>query len=220
MPIPLILASSSPRRKELLALTGLPFEVQAADINEDERPGEDPRAYVRRLAEEKAAKVAEAFVGQDVLVIAADTTVALDGRILAKPADAAEARQMLSDLRGRQHAVYSGFAVLHTASGALHSDVAATSVPMRAYSDAEMDAYIATGDPLDKAGAYAIQHAGFHPVEYLQGCRANVVGLPLCHLKRTMEQLHISLPEELPTACQAHLNYDCPVSEAILEWRQ
>lgn len=220
MSISLILASSSPRRKELLTLTGAAFTVQAADINEDERLGEDPQTYVRRLAEEKAAKVAEAYAGQDVLIVAADTTVALDGHILAKPGDVAEARQMLTALRGREHAVYTGIAVLHAKDGDVVSDVAATSVPMRRYSDAEMEAYIATGDPMDKAGAYAIQHAGFHPVDDLQGCRANVVGLPLCHLKRSMQKLNFTLPEELPTACQAYLDYDCPVSEAILEWRQ
>lgn len=220
MPKILILASSSPRRKELLALTRQPFEVHAADINEDFLPGEEPRAYVRRLAEEKAAKVAERFAGQDVIVLAADTTVAQGQRILGKPADAQEARQMLAQLRGRQHSVFSGIAVLRTVDGQLHSDVADTNVPMRDYTQAEVEAYIATGDPLDKAGAYAIQHAGFHPVEDLQGCRANVVGLPLCHVKRTMEKFDLSLPQDLPAACQAHLNYQCPVSEAILEWRQ
>lgn len=220
MPKMLILASSSPRRKELLALTRQPFEVRAADINEDVLPGEDPRVYVRRLAQEKAARVAERFAGQDLIVLAADTTVAIGPRILGKPADAHEARQMLADLRGRSHSVFSGVALLRTQDGQLHSDVAETSVPMRDYTDAEVEAYIATGDPLDKAGAYAIQHAGFHPVADLQGCRANVVGLPLCHLKRTMEKFNLSLPQDLPAACQAHLEYQCPVSEAILEWRQ
>ncbi|MCW5875977.1 MAG: septum formation protein Maf [Anaerolineales bacterium] len=220
MNAPIVLASSSPRRKALLALAGAPFEVQAADINEDVHPGEDPLAYVRRLAEEKAAKAAEAYAGQDVLIIAADTTVANDGHILGKPADGEEARQMLSSLRGREHMVYSGIAVLRTASGEMRSDVATTSVPMRAYSGAEIEAYIATGDPLDKAGAYAIQHPGFHPVAEMEGCRANVVGLPLCHLKRNLEKWNHMLPDDLPAACQAHLQYDCPVSEAILEWRQ
>jgi MAF protein len=211
-----VLASNSPRRKELLALTGLAFAIKPADINEDVLPDEGAQVYVLRLAREKGEAVrADA---PEAIVIAADTTVVLDGEILAKPADTAEAREMLTSLRGRNHVCFSGLSLTRTVDGAQVLDLAETEVPMRNYSDEEMEAYIASGDPLDKAGAYAIQHPGFHPVENLQGCRANVVGLPLCHLQRNLEKWGIHLDVDLPAACQQFLNYDCPVTDKILAW--
>lgn len=214
----IILASSSPRRKQLLMLGGEHFEVRPADVNEDVLPGEEPQAYVSRLAKEKAGVIAEQFAGQDVLVIAADTTVVSDGEIIGKPADAAEAEQILRRLRGRSHPVYTGLHIVRTSDGAELSDLATTEVPMRNYSDDEMSKYIASGDPLDKAGAYAIQHPEFHPVEDLTGCFANVAGLPLCHLLRNLRQWNLDFDVDLPTACQRHLNYECPVTDKILNW--
>lgn len=216
----LVLASNSPRRKELLALGGQPFEVKAAAINEEPRPGEDPRNYVRRLASEKAHTVAAGLGGREAWVLAADTTVVHDGRIVGKPVNAGEARAILQSLRGQEHTVFTAISITRTSDGAELSDVAETSVPMRDYSDAEIEAYVATGNPLDKAGAYAIQHAGFHPVASMDGCLANVVGLPLCHLKRTMLKLDLNFEADLPSACQAHFAYDCPVSADILARRQ
>ncbi|HSS98435.1 MAG TPA: Maf family protein [Terriglobales bacterium] len=175
----LVLASSSPRRKKLLSLTGLPFEVRPADINEDVHEKEEPQPYVIRLAEEKAAAVAHQIAGEDVLVLAADTTVAQDGVILGKPADAIEAKKILTELRGRSHVALTGITIMRSSDGATLTDLAETQVPMRNYSNEEIDAYVATGDPLDKAGSYAIQNAQFHPVENMQGCFANVAGLPL-----------------------------------------
>jgi MAF protein len=214
----IILASSSPRRRQLLALSGEPFDVEAADINEDVLPNEEPQAYVSRLAAEKARVVAERHDGEDVIVIAADTTVVSDGEIIGKPVDAVDAERILRRLRGRSHPVYTGLQIVCTRDGATLSDLATTQVPMRNYSDAEMSSYIASGDPMDKAGAYAIQHAEFHPVENLAGCFANVAGLPLCHLLRNLRKWDLDFEVDLPAACQRHLNYECPVTDKILNW--
>lgn len=212
-----VLASNSPRRRELLGLGGVPFNVQPTEVDERVRDNETPEDYVLRLAAEKA-KVAGAKFGPEALVLAADTTVVHEGRILGKPANANEARAMLKSLRGRSHLVFTGLALL--INGRMVTDLAMTEVPMRAYSDAEIEAYIASRDPFDKAGGYAIQHAGFHPVDVLAGCYANVVGLPLCHLLRNLAKWGLSVETDLPTACQAHLGYDCPVYETILKWEQ
>ncbi len=212
----LILASASPRRHQLLALGGWEFAVQVADVDETPRAGEDPGEYVLRLAEAKARAVAERGA-MGAAVIAADTTVVADGEILGKPADAAEAEAMLRQLRGRVHQVLTGVAVLRLGDGRLETELAITDVPMRAYSDEEMRNYIASGDPFDKAGGYAIQHAGFNPAPELSGCYANVVGLPLCHLTRALARLGIAARQEVPPACQQALAYSCTVYSGILE---
>ncbi len=213
----ILLASNSPRRRELMALGDWAFRVAAAPVDETERPGERPAEYVLRLAEEKARAALPHAAPAD-LIVAADTTV-VDGNILlGKPRDAAEATAMLKQLRGRTHQVYTGIAVVEVATGHLLKDVCVTDVPMRLYTDAEIERYVQSGDPLDKAGAYAIQHAEFQPVASLHGCFASVMGLPLCHLLRLVQQLDLSLDEaaDLPARCMAHLNYPCPVSAAIL----
>lgn len=217
----LVLASSSPRRRELLGLCGWNFTLQGVKIDETPRQGETPAAYVRRLAEEKVQSAASRDDGkspsaQDAIFLAADTTVALGRTLLGKPVDAAEAAEMLSRLRGRTHRVFTAIAVLDGHRGNIAADLCVTQVPMRRYSDEEMNTYIATGDPLDKAGAYAIQHAFFRPVETLQGCHASVMGLPLCHLARTLKKLDVLPQVDIPAACQAHLNYPCPVFTAVL----
>jgi septum formation protein len=212
----LILASNSPRRRQLLALTGRRFLTRPASIDESPLPGEEPGAYVLRLALGKA--VAAAAANPEPVqswVLGSDTTVALDGLILGKPSGPAEAREMLALLRGRAHTVYTAVALRSPADGALHSELCATSVPMRAYTDDEISAYIASGDPLDKAGAYAIQHPEFHPVEQFAGCFASVMGLPLCHLERALRGLGDPSPADVAAACQAELNYVCPVFRAI-----
>jgi MAF protein len=208
-----ILASNSPRRKELLALFGWPFEVLPADIDESRKPGEHPVDYVRRLACEKAQAVTAQREG---LILAADTIVADGEELLGKPRDEADARRMLTQLRGRTHQVYTGLALIETESGKSDSRVCRTDVPMRDYSAAEVEAYIRTGDPLDKAGAYAIQHSGFHPVDGLTGCYASVMGLPLCHLVVSLRQFGWAAPDDLPARCQQSLHYLCPVFEEIL----
>ena len=211
----LILASNSPRRRELLNLGGWEYDIRPAHVEETPRQGEKPAGYVGRLAQEKARTCARsAHPGETI--IAADTTVVLDGDILGKPADEQEAAAMLRRLRGRSHQVCTGIVVLDVDTGACIPDLCVTSVPMRDYTEEELLAYAASGDPLDKAGAYAIQHAGFHPVEKLAGCYANVVGLPLCHLERMLRRLGLPAQSALPQACQAALGYQCPVYEQIL----
>ncbi|MBX3005259.1 MAG: septum formation protein Maf [Anaerolineales bacterium] len=216
--LPLILASTSPRRKELLGLFGQPFEVMPADINEDVLPGEVPSDYVVRLARGKAQAIAARLEARQAIVIAADTTVVHAGEIIGKPQDAADAERILRALRGHAHEVYSGLCLLNTASGAEVAELAFSPVPMRNYSDSEMSAYIASGEPLDKAGAYGIQNASFHPVEDFSGCFANVAGLPLCHLLRNWLRWGMPLAVDVPAACQHHLHYACPVSQPILNW--
>ncbi len=160
-----ILASNSPRRQQLLGLTGLGFCVQPADVDETPFDAEPANEYVQRLAARKARAVGTQMASGS-LVIAADTTVVDGNQILGKPVDNDDAARMLRQLRGRTHQVYTAVAVLKNAK--LLVECCDTDVPMRNYSNAEMQAYIESGDPLDKAGAYAIQHPGFHPVENLQ----------------------------------------------------
>jgi septum formation protein len=220
----ILLASNSPRRKQLLALGGWTFEVRPADIDERPLPDEQPWNYVLRLAQSKAKAVAE-HAPPEAIILAADTTVVdfvgtTNGEsapvILGKPANQADAWEMLRQLRGRTHQVYTALAVYRLTDELLYTDLCVTAVPMREYNDAEIEAYIATGDPFDKAGGYAIQHSGFHPVETLSGCYANVVGLPLCHLTRTLRRFRIEPQNDVPTGCQATLQYECPVFDEIL----
>ncbi len=201
-----------------MALGGWAFSVLPAEVDETPLPGEKPYPYVRRMAEAKAQAIA-LQVSKDALVIGADTIV-VDRRagglpgdleILGKPVDAADAFRMLVRLRGHSHQVYTAVAMLRVADGRLESDVCTTDVPMRNYTDEEIVTYIATGDPLDKAGAYAIQHAGFHPVEHLQGCYANVVGLPACSLARLLGKFGARPGIDIPLGCQAELNYQCSI---------
>jgi 23S rRNA (uracil1939-C5)-methyltransferase len=185
----LILASSSPRRVDILARLGLDALPAPTNVPEPahEHAGADPVALAEARALAKAQAGAEGFATGTV--IGADTVVALDGDVLGKPADPAEARAMLAALAGREHRVISAVALVDAAGRAepvvTHR---ATRVFMRAYTEAEVEAYIATGDPFDKAGGYAIQHPGFHPVAEVRGCHLNVVGLPVCTLLRALER--------------------------------
>ncbi|MEW5829259.1 MAG: Maf family protein [Chloroflexota bacterium] len=215
----LILASNSPRRRQLLALGNWMFNVIVANVDETPFPGEKPAAYVRRLAEAKARAVV-GLARPNNIIVAADTAVVDGESILGKPADIAEAASMLRQLRGRVHQVQTGIAVLRVSDGLLLADLCVTDVPMRNYSDEEIETYALSGDPLDKAGAYAIQHAGFNPVEQFHGCFASVMGLPLCHLVRVMAKLGVYPSVNLPVACQTALQYPCPVSRAILRGEQ
>lgn len=194
-----VLASASPRRRALLEQLGVDLEVRPADIDESERPGEDPVAYVRRLSIAKAAVVVSAVVSSGVvssgaagpLVIAADTTVDLDGRILGKPSDTAEAREMLRALSARTHRVHTGVTVC--AGDVVATDVVTTFVTFTPVTDSALEWYLATGEPFDKAGAYAIQGAGGVFVASVKGSVSNVVGLPLT----TVVALARSLGREL-----------------------
>ena len=173
----LVLASASPRRRALLEQVGCVFETwPAAGVEGPRHVGESPIDYARRSAEAKAAAVSCA--APDALVLGADTVVTVDGAVLGKPADAGEARQMLAALAGRSHWVHTGISVA-AAGEVLCSDVASTEVFFRPLSPDEIAAYVATGEPLDKAGAYGIQGRGAMLVEKIDGCYSNVVGLPL-----------------------------------------
>jgi septum formation protein len=205
-PAPLYLASASPRRRALIQALGRPVIVSVAPVDEaalEAAYAGAPTDLAAYLAREKALAAATALRDhgsrvQPGILIAADTTVLLDGRVLGKPGDAEESWAMLLALRGRMHLVVTGVAVCNVpghnesvpasqgGSDTLHhvntvrSLAVATTVLMRDYTDAEIAAYVDSGDPLDKAGAYAVQHAGFHPVARIKGCYTAVVGLPLC----------------------------------------
>jgi septum formation protein len=178
----LILASASPRRRELLSQAGLTFTVEAANINEDLLPNEAAAAYVQRLAEEKAQAVWNAKLFAEtpegpLVVLGADTCVVCDGHILGKPSDTADARRMLELLRGRTHVVMTGLAVI-TGSKVVR-DVEVTQVMFNQIDDDEIARYISSGEPLDKAGAYAIQGYAARWIPRIEGCYFNVVGLPI-----------------------------------------
>jgi len=211
----LILASNSPRRQQLLALGGWSFDILVADVDESQRVDEAPGDYVLRVAEMKARKSSER-VHDTSVVIGADTAVVDGDDILGKPVNEADAVHMLKRLRGHTHQVYTGLALLRISDGHALTDLTVTDVPMRGYSDEEIDAYVQSGDPLDKAGAYAIQHPRFHPVENLEGCFASVMGLPLCRLTYLLGQFGIAPDTTVGIHCQAELQYDCPISSAIL----
>jgi septum formation protein len=189
----LVLASASPRRRELLAGLGLQFTVRPADVDETPRDGEEPGAYVLRLAREKAAAVAR----DQELVLAADTTVVIDGEILGKPSDEEDARRMLRRLSGREHEVLTGLALCE-AGGRDASSVERSRVRMAALSEDEIAWYAATGEPLDKAGAYAIQGLGSLFVEAVAGNYSNVVGLPIPAVYRLFAALGIDLKGFIP----------------------
>lgn len=210
----LILASASPRRRELLGLLGLPFCVSAAELDERPLDGEDPAQTALRLSLAKAQAVASAR--HEGWIVASDTIVVLSGRALGKPSGPEEAVAMLRALRHKPHLVYSGLALLDAANGRCEADLAETRVWMRDYDDEEIARYVASGDPLDKAGAYAIQNRSFHLVAAVEGCYANVMGFPLCHLYRLLVRWGRQ-PEHTPVErCQEFTGYPCRVYKDIL----
>jgi septum formation protein len=180
----LILASASPRRRELLAQIALPHTVEPAQIDESRRDGEPAVDYVRRLALEKASAIA--LRRPDAAILAADTTVVLDGDVLNKPSDVHEAEAMLRALAGRTHQVHTGIAVLH--AGAARTHVESTAVTFTSIPGDELAAYLATGDSLDKAGAYGIQGYAARWIKGIEGDFFNVVGLPLAATVRLLRE--------------------------------
>jgi MAF protein len=243
----IVLASASPRRRQLLGLMGVSFDVHPANVNEDPLPGETPLETQHRITRDKARIVAERLASEESrsdvsdihrfeprterfeprterveprterveprterveptterVIVACDTTVLLDGEMLNKPTDADDARRMLRRLRGRVHDVQS--AIVLRRAGDEVIDVASSLVLMRRYADAEIEAYIASGDPFDKAGSYAVQHATFRPVAEIRGCPLNVIGLALCHLRARLPWLPDSGP-----VCAAWFGRPCP----------
>ena len=213
--ISIVLASNSPRRKQILSWSGLNFVVRPADVDETPLPDELPEEYVQRLAAAKGRKMSGS-AGFKELLLAADTTVAENKEIIGKPEDAADARRILQLLRGRVHFVHTAIVVLSPASGRVEKELCTTRVRLRRYTDEEIDAYIKTGDPLDKAGAYAIQNQEFHPVDQLKGCYASVMGLPLCHFERVLRRMGYGERKNVPYVCQDALSYNCPIFQRVL----
>lgn len=201
----LILASQSPRRKEMLAWLELPFVANAAHVDETPYAAEKPEALVVRLAQTKARAVQADGLSW---VLGADTIVVLDEAVLGKPRDTEEAREMLSALHGRDHKVLSALTLRHGPH--LMTRVVHAQVWMREYTVQEIEAYIASGDPFDKAGAYAIQHPAFRPVSRVEVCYAAVVGFPLCALRVLLQKAGFSLNVSMPEMCFHHFGYVCP----------
>lgn len=198
----LILASVSPRRLELLRQCAIDCEVRSADIEESIRTGETPEAAALRLAREKARVASSSLKGSDAWILGADTVVADGSMVLGKPRDDAQAREYLLRLRGRAHRVITGVCLLHIPGNLEFTAMEITTVRMREYSPAEVEDYLASGDAMDKAGAYAIQHPGFRPVESLDGCYTNVVGFPMCRVYDLLEQAGEKPQRALPEGCR------------------
>jgi septum formation protein len=181
-----ILASSSPRRRELLASIGLHFDVIPSAVPEERQPDETPEEYVARLSRQKAAAVAER--NRDRWVIAADTTVVIGDEVLEKPRDANDAKRMLAAIAGKTHVVYTGVTLKCLERGYVETHVATTEVRMLALTPHDIEWYVATGEPMDKAGAYAAQGVGGMFIDSIHGSYTNVVGLPLALLLQMLRR--------------------------------
>ncbi|HNY96528.1 MAG TPA: Maf family protein, partial [Smithellaceae bacterium] len=192
---PLILASASPRRKELLSAVGLTFKVRPADVDETGLPDENPRAHVRRLSAEKAAVIARRY--PKALVLGADTIVVIDGQILGKPRDQKQARAMMRQLSNRKHTVFTGFTIACKQTGAAKTGVVQSAVYFKEISPDEMDWYVNSREPYDKAGGYAAQGMGASFIQAIRGSYTNVIGLPLCEVMealKSMDAIHFREP--------------------------
>jgi septum formation protein len=213
--IKILLASNSARRRQLIKLTGWEVTLTSADIDEGRKRDEPAREYVLRLAREKAAAMHP--FDQETLILAADTIVVDQETIYGKPVNVKNASDILWALRGHTHQVMTALALGNSKNQTMTTDLCVSTVPMRAYTAAEVDAYIRSGDPMDKAGAYAIQNKQFHPVMGFTGCFASVMGMPLCHLSRTASRIGLTVDDGIPQRCQTELNYICAVYKAILQ---
>ena len=217
-----ILASRSPRRKELLRNLIESFIIISPDVVETRIKGETPDNYVRRISELKARAgrdLVSSKSGTDWVVIAADTIVVDGDMILGKPVDRSQAAQILTDLRGRTHTVYSGFTVYDSSQADIQTRVVSSKVLMREYTEEEINTYVASGDPMDKAGAYAIQNSQFDPAPDFYECYANVMGLPLCHLAVILNEMGCPGQSDIAERCQESIKYQCPIFSSILNGR-
>lgn len=186
-PARLILASASPRRQELLRNAGIPFQVQPADIPEDPLPGENAKDCAERLAREKALAVARQRPKGNDAVLGADTVVVIDHQILGKPVDAFDAARMLRMLSGREHQVITGVCIINGSQSAVGSE--STWVTMTEFSESDIADYVASGEPMDKAGAYAIQGIAARWIPRIEGDYSNVVGLPVARVYRMLREM-------------------------------
>ncbi len=203
----IVLASASPRRRELLGLLGLDFVVENSGAPEDTCPGESPPESAVRLARGKAEAVAPRF--PNALVIGADTVVVAGREILGKPADTEDARRMLRLLRNRWHFVITGLALIDSRNGRSSSRYVETGVRMAEYSNEDIEDYVHSGEPLDKAGSYAIQGLGGRLVAGIEGCYTNVVGLPMCEVAEMLRQFGVKVPAA-PAPCTDNAGKPCP----------
>ncbi len=212
MPPDVILASASPRRQQLLRLLQIPFRVQIAEIDETPHAAEDPAKTVQRLAHRKARVIARQ--NPDAFVLAADTLVVFRNEVIGKPAGSAEATAILRRLRGQRHTVLTAFALLHVTTELDLAETSETHVWMRPYTNQEIADYVASGDPLDKAAAYAIQHPSFRPVEHTEGCPVSVMGLPLCLVARAFRQSGVEGLAQVANSCNPASNH-CAVTKFL-----
>jgi septum formation protein len=201
---PVVLASSSPRRRELLERAGLQFTIDPSETDEKLDDSRGPEELAKLISSMKARSAAQRHPGS--IIIAADTFGVLDGKLLGKPCDAADAQEMLRRMSGKCHLVLTGFTILDSESGKAVSRVVKTKVYFNELSSGQIDEYVATGEPLDKAGAYAIQGLGAGMVEKIEGDYFNVVGLPVSALARELKKFGI----ELPNASQFDRAADSP----------
>ena len=214
-----ILASKSPRRKTLLRNLIDPFIVVNSDLDEREIPGENPDEFVVRLAKEKALKGGAGLLTnslENAFVLGADTIVVDGTEILGKPQDQMDAARILEQLRDKTHQVLSGIALYNLSTREIQTRLVCTEVVMREYTDDEIRDYIASGDPMDKAGAYGIQNRDFNPAPEFFGCFANVMGLPLCHLALLMKEMGIETDYRVANRCQDSIDYQCPIYADVL----
>ena len=184
---PLILASASPRRQELLRFVGLKFKTIPAYLNEGYTEGESPREHVKRLSQDKAIVIAKKY--PNAVVLGADTIVVIDKSILGKPENKYQARKMLRKLSGREHKVFTGFTIAHVASKIKQTKVIQSAVEFKKISAAELEWYIACDEPYDKAGGYAVQGKGAYFIKSIRGSYTNVIGLPLYEVLETLKKL-------------------------------
>jgi len=203
----IVLASASPRRRELLGSLGLDFVVENSGVPEETNPAESPAQSAVRLAREKAAAVSSRF--QDALVIGADTVVVVGQEILGKPVDTEDARRMLRLLRNRWHFVITGLALIDPSDGRPGVRYVETGVRMADYSNNDIADYVKSGEPLDKAGSYAIQGLGGRLVARIEGCYTNVVGLPVCEVAEMLRGVGVKVPAA-PAPCSDNQGRPCP----------
>ena len=208
----IVLASASPRRRALLGDLGIEFRIAPSNIPEDLEPGETPEQMVRRLSREKALAVAESEQAESGYYVAADSTVVLDGESIAKPADEDEARAMLKRLRGTAHHVTTGITIYDAATRRRVTESQTADVLMREFTDAEMEQSIASGAPMDKAGAYAIQDDEFRPASLQRGCYSNVMGLPACRVVEILADMGCKLPEYAGMSVPPGCTIECPLN--------
>ncbi len=207
MKFKIVLASASPRRRELLGSLGLDFIVEDSGIPEETDPAESPAESAVRLARQKAEAVAPRF--PDALVLGADTVVVVGREILGKPVDTEDARCMLQLLRNRWHFVITGVALIDSTNGRQDARFVETGVRMADYSEAEIENYVNTGEPLDKAGSYAVQGLGGRLVARVEGCYTNVVGLPVCEVADMLREFGVKVAA-VPAPCTDNAGAPCP----------